>query len=165
MEEFRELKDFRKYKISNLGRIKNIRNNTCIRVKQLAGKGYYQVRLFENGKYHYRNLHRLMAETFLSNPNNYNYVVHKDGDKKNNRLDNLMWSEKPNIPKLPKGILYKNLTTKNIITIYKMLSKDVSIKDIAELYEIPNITVYKISKGLKFKNLFIKYKDKFNLQY
>lgn len=39
-------------------------------------------------------LHKLVAKTFVPNPNNYNIVIHKDGNKQNNSADNLIWSTK-----------------------------------------------------------------------
>ena len=52
------------------------------------GKGYRRVRL--QGKTF--KVHRLVAEAFVPNPDNLPYVLHKDGDKENNRWDNLEWS-------------------------------------------------------------------------
>lgn len=43
-------------------------------------------------------IHRLVAEAFIPNPNNYPYVCHKDGNPKNNKIDNLYWgTQKMNI--------------------------------------------------------------------
>ena len=44
-----------------------------------------------NGKKYYVRVHRLIAEAYISNPNNYTMINHIDGDKQNNNIDNLEW--------------------------------------------------------------------------
>ncbi len=49
------------------------------------------VQLMVSGKHIGRTVGRIVAETFLENPENKPKVGHKDGDKMNNRIENLMW--------------------------------------------------------------------------
>lgn len=50
--------------------------------------GYSVVQLTGGRRY---AVHRLIAETFIPNPENKPYVNHIDGNKQNNRVDNLEW--------------------------------------------------------------------------
>lgn len=54
--------------------------------------GYLHVTLCKNGKQRTVGLHRVIAETFVPNPNNKPAVNHIDGDKTNNCVDNLEWN-------------------------------------------------------------------------
>lgn len=61
-------------------------------MKQTIDKdGYMTVSLCKNGKARHYRVHRLVAEAFLKNPNNFPFVNHKDENKANNNLDNLGW--------------------------------------------------------------------------
>jgi hypothetical protein len=53
--------------------------------------GYARVVLTKNKKPVVKMLHRVMAETFLENPNNYRDVHHLDENKLNNDIDNIEW--------------------------------------------------------------------------
>ena len=55
--------------------------------------GNMTVKLYKNkGKEHSTlAIHRLVAQHFIPNPENYNFIRHKDGDKHNNSKDNLEW--------------------------------------------------------------------------
>jgi hypothetical protein len=59
--------------------------------KKINNSGYYEVCLFENNTKKYYLVHRLVAQTFIPNPNNLPQVNHKDEDKLNNSIDNLEW--------------------------------------------------------------------------
>ena len=58
------------------------------------GKGYLYVTLTD-GKGHRQSkkIHRIIAETFLPNPNNLPCINHKDQNTKNNNLENLEWCD------------------------------------------------------------------------
>lgn len=59
---------------------------------------YLQVCLSVDGVQKYKMIHRLVAEAFLEHPVGKDYVNHKDGNKHNNRIDNLEWvTQKENI--------------------------------------------------------------------
>lgn len=53
------------------------------------GGGYLKVDIKVNGKSTTKNIHRLVAQTFISNPENLPYVNHKDCDRTNNNVENL----------------------------------------------------------------------------
>lgn len=84
-----------KYEVSNYGRIKSLSTNgkDTIR-KQTLKNGYLYIGLSNNETKVRKTyvLHRLVAQIFLGE--NKNTVQHLDGDKTNNRLDNLTYSKK-----------------------------------------------------------------------
>ena len=79
-----------KYTISNDGKIYSIRTNKFLKPR-LSLDGYERVCLY-NGpiKREYR-VHRLVAQTFIENPNNLPQVNHKDFNTLNNWIENLEW--------------------------------------------------------------------------
>jgi len=54
--------------------------------------GYQQATILMNGKWTTKGIHRLVAETFVPNPNHMPQVNHKDGSRTNNNACNLEWS-------------------------------------------------------------------------
>lgn len=60
-------------------------------LKQSVNFGYTKIGLTLNGKPAPKFLHRLLAETFISNPNGLPCVNHIDGNKLNNNLRNIEW--------------------------------------------------------------------------
>lgn len=82
------------YKISNTGKVKSLARNGTVNYDKILspGKnkdGYLRVVLNKNGNKRYVTVHRLVAETFLDNQNDYPQIDHIDGNKQNNNVHNL----------------------------------------------------------------------------
>lgn len=58
------------------------------------GNGYKVVSLSKNGKRKNHYVHRLVAEHFIPNPNNFLEINHIDYDKSNNKSNNLEWTDR-----------------------------------------------------------------------
>lgn len=91
------------YEASTLGRIKTLQKSWNVgrggvitrREKVLTPifdkDGYCKVSLYKNNRKKQKSVHRLVAQAFIPNLDNKPHVNHKDGDKTNNRADNLEW--------------------------------------------------------------------------
>ena len=96
-EEWRDIEGYEGlYQISNLGRVRSLNcrgHKGCIGIltPRLDGKGYEMVALYKEGKARNIKVHRLVAQAFIPNPNNYPQVNHKDENKTNNDVKNLEW--------------------------------------------------------------------------
>ncbi len=90
-EEFRDIVGYEGlYQVSNLGKIKNKKKNKVLKPRKKLN-GYLQIALYKERKYRHIGIHRLVAQSFLDNPNNCPCVNHKDENKENNCVDNLEW--------------------------------------------------------------------------
>ena len=99
-EELFEIKsrfgNFPDYRITKSGRVFSYRQGNVLKPLSviLDDSGYPIVRLYyRDGVKKFRTIavHRLVADTFIPNPNNYSYINHKDENKVNNSVDNLEW--------------------------------------------------------------------------
>ena len=92
------------YRISSLGRVYSLpRDFTDIMGRHIIKKGHYMkvkinkqtgypsLGLSKNGKYKSHCIHRLIAESFIPNPNNLPCVNHIDENRANSVLSNLEW--------------------------------------------------------------------------
>lgn len=91
MEEWREAKTTDgKCKVSSLGRVIGAYGKILHPVPNY--KGYLRIKFYDkNGKYRSSVVHRLVAEAFIPNPDNKPQVNHKNGNKADNRVENLEW--------------------------------------------------------------------------
>lgn len=84
-----KIKYYPNYSINHSGDVFN--NKTGRKLKQTIKKGYCGVFLYNEKGRKYRLVHRLIAEAFIPNPNNYPEINHKDENSLNNSVDNLEW--------------------------------------------------------------------------
>lgn len=90
-EIWKPIKDYENlYEISNFGVIRKVKTKRPLKVFYRTN-GYYTTSLCKNYKVTMIYLHRVIAETFIPNPNNLPCINHIDGNKTNNDLSNLEW--------------------------------------------------------------------------
>lgn len=118
------------YQVSNIGKIKSLYTN-----KETFGSphshGYKIVSLTKNKKHSKRYIHRLVADAFIPNPDNKPQVNHIDGDKTNNCVKNLEWSNNSENNKHSYRILGNRKQSKKV----KNIKTDKYYNSIAEAYE------------------------------
>jgi hypothetical protein len=155
------------YQVSNLGGVKRIERynikkcrygNYCkllLKEKIIFGcldkNGYYKTSLSKNKIKKTFRINRLVAQTFLDNPENKPQVNHKDGNKLNNNitnLENISHAIKNNLIKV-KGNDNPNskLKEKDVIEIKQYLRDGKSNKEIATIFNISNQMISNIKLG------------------
>lgn len=154
------------YQASNCGRIRKINSATKGILKGHYKQGYMHNALSKNGRQKKFFTHRLIAETFIPNPENKPVVNHIDGNKLNNRVENLEWatvSENTKhayamgLEKVLRGADNGNakFTSEQIAEIRSTCikkDKNVGIKELAKKYHVNAHTISRIVNCETYKN-------------
>lgn len=152
------------YEVSNRGRVKSPKHITCqnkivggniLSTTSLNSYGYPRVSIkFINIGFKDISIHRLVAEAFIPNPNNYTEINHKDENKLNNDVDNLEWCTKEYNNNYGDRTEKSRLSQINIYTVYDkntktcIYKKFLGVKDIANYFNINVPDIYR----KKFRN-------------
>lgn len=148
--KFVPIKQNLNYEINVFGEIRNIKTGRMIKSKRIQHDGYYHVLLGGYKQQKGYMTHKLLAEAFIPNPNNYKYVRFKDHCKTNIDLDNLEWTNNPHY----KGECKKQRHVRCLTDgkVYK------SISAACRAYGVCDLTIKRscrdgvsVSNGLKFE--------------
>ena len=153
-EEWKDVQGYEGlYQISNQGNVKSIDFGSPTHKKRCGVKclkpilnhsGYYVVTLYKNGVSKQVFIHRLVAETFIPNPQNLPVVDHINTDTKDNREENLRWVT-------VKGNVNNELSVKKRIEAIQKRFKgktgvdSITHKEIAQ-YALDGVTLIKVWK-------------------
>jgi len=140
-ERWTMISGYRLYQVSTHGRVRNIRRNQLL--KFFNNKGYLRVGLCKDGSQKKLLVHRLVLENFIGpSSDNRPQTRHLDGNKHNNRLDNLRWgnNQENQIDCLEHGRRQTRLKTSDISLIRQLLQHH-SCSQVARIFDVSPKTI------------------------
>ena len=162
------------YEVSNMGRVKSLARFVggkggslrpipeCIKKTSVNRCGYEKIQFSDGvGRKYHTVVHRVVAGAFLENPHNKAQINHIDGDKLNNSVDNLEWAtsfenqrhaveltrrygERTGTPKLKEA---------DIVDVRFLIGNGVRQYDVAKLYDVSRMTIYRVMSGRNWKRV------------
>lgn len=162
-EIWKQIKDYPKYFVSDMGNVK--RNNKILKNWLIGSRSesykYKAVTLSKDGKIFKFLTHRLVLSAFVENEHNKPFVNHKNGNKLDNRLENLEWvTHKENHSHAAKiGLMergsrrYNAKLNENDIIKIRNLSGKISHKKIGVMFGISQPIVTRIINKKVWKHV------------
>ena len=98
LERWRDIEGYEGlYQVSDFGEVRSLNYHRTGQTRDLKPRknryGYLQVSLCKDSKVKTHYVHRLVASTFIENPNNLPEINHKDENKENNVVTNLEYCD------------------------------------------------------------------------
>lgn len=148
------------YQISNMGRVKSLGGKASHKNEMILKLGirntYNVVNLRKNNNKKSFQIHRLVANAFIPNPNNYPIINHKDENPLNNCVDNLEWcTQKHNVihsrHKMYKQrkIIYSDINEKYI---FKSKSHS-NVKGKKYIYDYYRVVIHQLNFDCRYSTL------------
>lgn len=161
-EVWKDIKGYEnQYQISNLGNIRALsrkgQRKGVERMKtRISNWGYPIISIWKNNKQKTFSVHRLVAETFIANPNNNAEVNHKNGIKTDNRVENLEWvTREENIQHAyDTGLNPKSLPMPEVVKMPKIICCETGdvFNSITEASHKYNVSISHLSSCLNGKD-------------
>ena len=156
------------YMVSDHGRVMGVPKKTHYGHVLKQGKnwaGYMNVCLSKNGEKKSFSVHRLVAQAFVENPENKPEVNHKNGDRANNKAENLEWvtrsenerhafqvlNKEPNKPWVGKPQIHKRQF--NDEQIKSIRASSVGCRLLAKQYGVSATTIKNIRNRKVYKEV------------
>lgn len=163
------IKGFDHHTINEQGVVTNLKTGKVL-TPNIRKNGYYLMTIYEFNKSYKRYLHRILAETFIPNPENKLTVNHIDGNKLNNDLSNLEWaSYSENIAHAHRTGLNKGTRILSDEQIEKAYKQFMDHKPFSSMLSDLKISAgqlsYHINKYVREHNLEEEYKAEIAYQY
>lgn len=122
-EEWRKLEGYDNVLVSNLGRVKV---NNKLKKQKVDSDGYLRVGI-ENNEKTWKKVHRLVAETFIPNPDNLPVIDHISGDKQDNRVSNLRWCTVSQNTKWAYDLGHTSTSNKSMALAFNVKTREATI--------------------------------------
>jgi hypothetical protein len=165
LEGFSPIIGYERYLINRKGIVYSTINSGMFLKQIVNSDGYPCVNLVKKGSRHgnSKSIHRLVAQTFIENPDKLEIINHKDGNKTNCDVENLEWCTclHNNRHSFETGLNNNygekhhqaKLTNEEVVCIRLYHSLGVTSTGIAKHYGVSRTTIYSIVKNRKWRRV------------